>query len=50
MALKEDMEFMGPVRIAEIKEARQRIIAIIRHLEECGEVVIAYPDEDVLQE
>jgi hypothetical protein len=48
--IKDDMVHYWYVRIAEIKEARQRIIAIIRHLEECGEVVIAYPDEDVLQE
>jgi flagellar motor switch protein FliG len=46
-ALREDMEFMGPVMIADIKDARQRIIAIIRQLEESGELVISYPEEDI---
>jgi len=45
-ALREDMEFMGPILIADIKEARKKIITIIRHLEECGDVVLIYPDED----
>lgn len=39
--LKEDMEFMGPVRVAVINEARDRIIKIILRLEENGDIVIA---------
>ncbi len=39
--LKEDMEFMGPVRIREVEDAQQRIVSIIRELEESGEIVIA---------
>lgn len=39
--LKEDIEFMGPVRLSEVEEAQQRIVNIIRQLEESGEIVIA---------
>ena len=39
--LKEDMEFMGPVRLRNVEEAQQRIVGIIRRLEESGEIVIA---------
>lgn len=39
--LEEDMEFMGPVRIREVEDAQQRIVNIIRELEESGEIVIA---------
>ncbi len=34
--LKEDMEFMGPVRVKEVEQAQQEIIAIIRQLDEEG--------------
>ncbi len=39
--LKEDMEFMGPVRLRNVEEAQQRIVGIIRRLEESGEIVVA---------
>ncbi|AZR73880.1 flagellar motor switch protein FliG [Anoxybacter fermentans] len=39
--LKEDIEFMGPVRLREVEEAQQRIVNEIRRLEEAGEIVIA---------
>lgn len=39
--LKEDMEFMGPVRLREVEEAQQRVVNVIRELEESGEIVIA---------
>jgi flagellar motor switch protein FliG len=39
--LKEDMEFMGPVRLRNVEEAQQRIVGIIRRLEEAGEIVIS---------
>jgi flagellar motor switch protein FliG len=47
--LKEDMEFMGPVRLRVVEEAQQKIVSIIRKLEETGEVVIGRSgEEDVL--
>jgi flagellar motor switch protein FliG len=39
--LKEDMEFMGPVRLRQVEEAQQRIVNVIRKLEEAGEIIIA---------
>ncbi|HET7522138.1 MAG TPA: FliG C-terminal domain-containing protein, partial [Bacillales bacterium] len=39
--LKEEMEFMGPVRLRDVEEAQTRIVATIRRLEEAGEIVVA---------
>ncbi len=39
--LREDMEFMGPVRLRDVEEAQQRIVNVIRKLEEAGEIVVA---------
>lgn len=38
--IKEDMQYMGPVRISDVEAAQQRIVDIVRRLEESGEVVI----------
>lgn len=39
--LKDEIEFMGPVRVKDVEEAQQKIINVIRRLEEAGEIVIA---------
>ena len=39
--IKEDMEFMGPVRMKDVEEAQQKIVNIIRRLEDSGEIVIS---------
>lgn len=39
--IKEDMEFMGPVRMKDVEEAQQKIVNIIRKLEDSGELVIS---------
>lgn len=39
--LRENIEYLGPVRLRDVEEAQQRIVAIIRRLEESGEIVIA---------
>ncbi|MCK8823554.1 flagellar motor switch protein FliG [Fuchsiella alkaliacetigena] len=44
--LKEDIEFMGPVRIRDVEEAQQRIVAEIRRLEEAGDIVIDRGGDD----
>jgi flagellar motor switch protein FliG len=44
--LKEDMEYMGPIRLKDVEEAQQKIVSIIRHLEDTGEIVIARSGED----
>lgn len=39
--IKEEIEFMGPVRMKNVEEAQQKIVAVIRRLEESGDVVIS---------
>ncbi|MCW3061068.1 MAG: flagellar motor switch protein FliG [Capsulimonas sp.] len=39
--MKEEMEFMGPVRLRAVEESQQRIVNIIRKLEEAGEIIVA---------
>lgn len=39
-SLQEDMDFMGPVRLKDVEDAQQRIVNIIRRLEDSGEIVI----------
>lgn len=46
--LKEDMEFMGPVRLRDVEEAQQRIVGIIRQLDEAGEIALARGGEDAI--
>ena len=38
---KDEMEYMGPVRLRDVEEAQSSIVAVIRRLEEIGEIVIA---------
>jgi len=38
---REDMEFMGPVRMKDVEEAQQKIVGIIRKLEDSSEIVIS---------
>ena len=39
--IKEDMDFMGPVCMKDVEEAQQKIVNIIRKLEDSGEIVIS---------
>ena len=39
--IQEDMEFMGPVRLKDVEEAQQKIVNIIRNLEDSAEIVIS---------
>ncbi len=39
--IKEDMEYMGPVRMKDVEEAQQKIVNIIRKLEDSAEIVIS---------
>jgi flagellar motor switch protein FliG len=38
--LKEDMEFMGQLRTRDVKDSQEKILNVIRHLEQTGEVII----------
>ncbi len=46
--LKEDMEFMGPVRLTAVEEAQHRIVEVIRRLDEAREIVINRGGQDAV--
>lgn len=46
--LKEDIEFMGPVRLRDIEEAQSRVVSVVRRLEESGDLIISRGEEDEL--
>ncbi len=46
--LREDMDFMGPVRLKDVEESQQKVVNIIRKLEEEGEIVVARAGEEEL--
>ncbi len=46
--LKEDMGYMGPVRLRDVEEAQQKIVNVIRQLEDSGEIIISRGKEDEL--
>ncbi|MBE5967582.1 MAG: flagellar motor switch protein FliG [Lachnospiraceae bacterium] len=39
--IREDMEYMGPVRLKDVEEAQQKIVNIIRKLEDSAEIIIS---------
>ena len=39
--IKEDMEYMGPVRLKDVETAQQKIVDIVRRLEDAGEIIIS---------
>ncbi len=39
--LKEEIEYMGPVKIRDVEEAQQKVVNIIRVLEDKGEIVVS---------
>lgn len=46
--VKEDLELMGPVRVRDVEAAQQKIVSVIRNLDEAGEIVISRGKEDGL--
>lgn len=47
--IREELEYMGPVRVRDVEEAQQQIVNVIRRLEEEGEVVVARGgDEEII--
>ena len=47
-SLKEDMEFLGPVRITDVEKAQQKIVSIIRRLDDANEIIISRGGEDAI--
>ena len=46
--LREDIAVSGPVRMRQVEEAQQRIVSVVRRLEESGDLVIQRGADDVL--
>lgn len=46
--LQEDMELLGPVRLRDVEEAQQKIVQVIRRLDETGEIMISRGGEDAI--
>ncbi|MBU8871881.1 MAG: flagellar motor switch protein FliG [Gemmatimonadales bacterium] len=44
--IREDMEYMGPVKLSEVEEAQQRIVEVIRSLEEAGTISLGKGGKD----
>ncbi|MCR3757824.1 flagellar motor switch protein FliG [Clostridium felsineum] len=47
-ALKEDIEFLGPVRLVDVEKSQQKIVSVIRRLDDAGEIVISRGGEDAI--
>lgn len=47
-SLKEDIEFLGPVRLMDVEKSQQQIVSVIRRLEEAGEIIISRGGEDAI--
>lgn len=46
--LKDDIEFLGPVRLSAVEEAQKKIVGIIRRLDEAGEIIMGRSEDDAL--
>jgi flagellar motor switch protein FliG len=47
-SLKEDIEFLGPVRLMDVEKAQQKIVGVLRRLDEAGEIVLSRGGEDAI--
>jgi flagellar motor switch protein FliG len=47
-SLKEDMEFLGPVRLVDVEKSQSKIVSIIRRLDEAGEIIMSRGGEDAI--
>lgn len=46
--MRDEIKYMGPVRLRDVEDAQQRIVQIIRRLEETGEIIIARGGDDAI--
>ncbi len=46
--IQEDIEYMGPVRVRDVEEAQQKIVNVIRQLDDAGEIIISRNSGDEL--
>ncbi len=43
--LREEMEYLGPVRLSAVEQMQQQIVDVVRRLEDSGEITLSSPDE-----
>ena len=46
--IKEDMQFMGPARLSDVEESQQKIVGVIRTLDESGEIYLRRGEQDAV--
>jgi flagellar motor switch protein FliG len=46
--IREDMEVMGPIRVRDVEEAQQKIVSVIRQLDDNGEIIVSHNGEEEL--
>lgn len=46
--IQEDIKFMGPVRLSTVEEAQQKIVGIIRRLDDAGEIILGRGEQDAV--
>lgn len=46
--IQEEIQFMGPTRLSAVEEAQQEVVAVIRRLDETGEIYIGRGDQDAV--
>lgn len=46
--MKEDMQFMGPARLSAVEESQQKIVGVIRTLDESGEIYLRRGEQDAV--
>jgi len=46
--LEEAIEYLGPVRLREVEEAQQRIVTVIRRLDDEGEIIIQRGEDQIV--
>ena len=44
--VKDEIKYMGPVRLVDVEEAQQKIVATIRTLDDAGEIIMSRGDQD----
>lgn len=44
--MKEDMQYLGPARLSVVEEAQQKVVAVIRQLDDQGEIYIRRGEQD----
>lgn len=46
--LQEELQFMGPARLSAVEEAQQKVVSVIRRLDEVGEIYLRRGEQDAI--